>query len=84
MELMQGVDNKEQMQQLKKKIKHYAIVDFTKEVSELALKLIENYKLSHNLQIPDAIIAATSVIYKIPLYTYNTKDFKYIPNITII
>jgi predicted nucleic acid-binding protein len=84
MELIQGVDNKEQLQQLKKKIKHYAIVDFTKEVSELSLQLMANYKLSHNLQIPDAIIAATSVIYKIPLFTYNLKDFKYIPKIELV
>ena len=84
MELIQGVDNKEQLQQLKKKIKHYAIVDFTKEVSELSLQLMANYKLSHNLQIPDAIIAATSVIYKIPLFTYNLKDFKYIPEIELV
>ena len=84
MELIQGVDNKEQLQQLKKKIKHYAIVDFTKEVSELSLQLMANYKLSHNLQIPDAIIAATSLIYKIPLFTYNLKDFKDIPRIELV
>jgi len=84
MELIQGVDNKEQLKQLKKKIKHYAMIDFTKEVSELSLQLIENYKLSQNLQIPDAIIAATSVIYNIPLFTYNKKDFKYISGIQLI
>ena len=83
MELIEGVDNKEQLQQLKKKIKHYTIVDFSKEVSELALQLVESYKLSHNIQIPDAIIAATAVINKIPLFTYNTKDFKYIPKIEL-
>jgi len=84
MELIEGVDNKEQLQKLKKKIKHYAIVDFTKEVSTLSLQLVENYKLSHNIQIPDAIIAAKAVIYKIKLFTYNTKDFKYIPNIELL
>jgi predicted nucleic acid-binding protein len=84
MELIQGVDNKEQLQKFKKKIKHYTIVNFTKEVSELSLQLIMDYKLSHNLQIPDAIIAATSVIYGIPLFTYNLKDFKYIPEIQIM
>jgi predicted nucleic acid-binding protein len=84
MELIEGVDNKEQLQQLKKKIKHYAIVDFSKEVSLLALQLVENYKLSQNIQIPDAIIAATAVVNKIPLFTYNTKDFKYIPEIELI
>jgi hypothetical protein len=84
MELIEGIDNKEQLQRLKKKIKHYAIVDFSREVSSLALHLVEDYKLSQNIQIPDAIIAATAVINKIPLFTYNTKDFKYIPNIVLI
>jgi predicted nucleic acid-binding protein len=84
MELIEGVDNKEQLQQLKKKIKHYAIVDFSNEVSSLALQLVENYKLSQNIKIPDAIIAATKVVNNIPLFTYNTKDFNYIPKIELI
>jgi hypothetical protein len=37
--------------------------------------------LSHHLQIPDAIIGATAVIHQIPFYTYNTKDFDFIPGI---
>jgi predicted nucleic acid-binding protein len=84
MELIQGVDNKEQLQQLKKKMKHYAIVDFTKEVSELSLQLVVDFKLSHSLQIPDAIIAATALVHKIPLFTYNVKDFKYIPMLELV
>jgi hypothetical protein len=84
MELIMGVDNKEQLQQLKKKIRHYTMVDFSESVSVLALQLVENYKLSHNIQIPDAIIAATAVINKMPLFTYNTKDFRYIPKIELL
>jgi len=84
MELIQGVDNKEQLQRLKKMIRHYTVVDFTKEVSELSVQYVENYKLSNNLQIPDAIIAATSVFYNIPLFTYNIKDFHFIPEIELI
>ncbi|NOX46402.1 MAG: type II toxin-antitoxin system VapC family toxin [Chlorobi bacterium] len=49
MELIEGVDNKQQLQQLKKKIKNYYIIDFTKEVSGLSLELVEKYKLSHEL-----------------------------------
>jgi len=84
MELIEGIDNKEQLLQLKKKIKHYAIIDFSTEVSALALHLVESYRLSQNIQIPDAIIAATAIVNKIPLFTYNTKDFKYIPKIELI
>jgi len=42
-----------------------------------------NFRLSHNLQIPDAIIAASAVTFKLPLFTYNLKDFKFIPNIRL-
>jgi len=84
MELIQGVDNKEQLQKLKRKIKNYTLIDFTKEVSELSLQFVENYKLSHNIQIPDAIIAATSIFFKIPLFTYNIKDFQFIPEIDLV
>ena len=41
------------------------------------------HALSHGLQIPDAIIAATSIVYQIPLYTYNLKDFNFIPELAL-
>jgi predicted nucleic acid-binding protein len=83
MELIEGVDNKQQLQQLKKKIKNYYIIDFTKEVSGLSIELVEKYKLSHELQIPDAIIGATAITHKIRLFTYNVKDFHFMPDINL-
>lgn len=41
------------------------------------------FKLNHGLQIPDEIIGATAIVYNIPLYTYNIKDFSFMPNIDI-
>jgi len=52
-------------------------------VSEKAIELIETYHLSHGLKIPDAIIGATAVIYQIPIYTYNVKDFEFLPGIIL-
>jgi len=42
-----------------------------------------DYSLSHKLSIPDAIIAATALHYDIELYTYNTKDFRFIEGIKL-
>jgi predicted nucleic acid-binding protein len=84
MELIAGVDNKTQLNHLKKKIKNYYIINFNDEISELSLKLIENYSLSENLQIPDAIIGATAITLDLPLFTYNKKDFRFMPNIKIL
>jgi predicted nucleic acid-binding protein len=37
----------------------------------------------HGLLIPDAIIAATAISFNLKLFTYNTKDFIFIPGIRL-
>ena len=69
---------------MKRKLKYYDVIEIDTQTSSLATKLIEQYKLSHNLQIPDAIIGATAVIHQLPFYTYNTKDFDFIPGIDLL
>ena len=83
MELYQGMGNKSELVQMKKKLRYYDIVHVDSPISKMAIELIENYNLSHGLQIPDAIIGATAIIYSLPLYTYNIKDFNFMPNINI-
>jgi predicted nucleic acid-binding protein len=75
MELLQGMGNKKELSHMKKKIRFYDIVQIDEAISKKAIELIETYKLSHGLQIPDAIIGATAIVYQIPLYTYNLRDF---------
>lgn len=83
MELYQGMGNKTELAQMKKKIAYYDVIQIDAAISERAIQLIEKYKLSHGLEIPDAIIAATSVEYEIPLFTYNVKDFDFIPKLVL-
>jgi predicted nucleic acid-binding protein len=83
MELMQGAENKQELFLLKKKLKNYNIIHFDQKASQISLELIEKYKLSNNLLIPDAIIAATALAYNLVLFTYNVKDFNFIPGLKI-
>lgn len=83
MELLQGMGNKQELAQMKKKIKYYDVVQIDKAISQKAIEFIESYKLSHGLLIPDAIIGATAIVYQIPLYTYNVKDFDFLPEIIL-
>lgn len=83
MELFRGMQNKKELSEMNKKLIHYNILHFNEEVSILAIELIHKFKLSNNLSIPDAIIAAMSVVYNIPLFTYNIKDFNFIPNLIL-
>ncbi len=84
MELYQGMSNKTELAQMKRKLRYYDFIDIDAATSQLATSLIEKFRLSHHLQIPDAIIGATAVIHQIPFYTYNTKDFDFIPGIQLI
>jgi predicted nucleic acid-binding protein len=83
MELYIGMSNKIELQQMKKKIKHFNIVHLNELASQKSIELIADYRLSHGLMIPDALIGAMAVTYDLELYTYNTKDFDFIPNIKL-
>ena len=83
MELYQGMGNKAELAHMKKKLRFYDIAHVDSSISKMAIELIESFNLSHSLQIPDAIIGATAIVYDIPLYTYNIKDFNFMPNINI-
>jgi predicted nucleic acid-binding protein len=49
----------------------------------MAVALVEQYCLSHKLDLEDALIAATAIVNDIKLYTLNTKDFIFIPSIQL-
>jgi len=83
MELLIGSRNNVEKERIKKKISYYHIVHLNEDISELAITLVDNYYLSHHLLLPDALIAATAIVTGFQLFTYNTKDFKYIPNIKL-
>lgn len=83
MELYRGMLNKKEMAEMEKKISRYNVLHFNEDVSKLSIELVNKFKLSHNLQIPDAIIGAMSIVYKLDLFTYNKKDFKFIPEIKL-
>jgi len=83
MELYQGMGNKQELAIMRKKLAFYDVVQIDRRISEKAIELIAEFKLSHGLQIPDALIASTAVSYDLPLFTYNLKDFSFIPAINI-
>jgi predicted nucleic acid-binding protein len=83
MELYQGMGNKKELNQMKKRLKHYSVLQIDKTTSEIAVSLIDSYHLSHGLKIPDALIAASALISGLELYTYNLKDFSFITSIKL-
>jgi predicted nucleic acid-binding protein len=83
MELIIGAFNKREIINIQKAFKKIDIVYIDKDISKKAEDLIIKYSKSHNLQIDDALIAATSIKMDVELITYNISDFKFIPDLKL-
>jgi len=77
------MQNKKELAEMQAKISRYNVLHYNEEVSKLAIELLRKFKLSDDLQIPDAIIGAMCIFYDVELFTYNKKDFRFMPGIKL-
>ena len=82
-ELIQGMKNKNEFKLFQKQILKWKtkIIQLDQEISSRAMFYIQEYFLSHSMQLADALIAATVVQNSEILLTANEKHYKFIPNI---
>lgn len=80
-ELYYGALDKAELRQITKHLENVQIYSFDTTISAQFVQLMEAHSLSHKLSIPDALIAATSLVYNVELYTLNTRDFRFIPGL---
>ncbi|MCK9271403.1 MAG: type II toxin-antitoxin system VapC family toxin [Bacteroidales bacterium] len=83
MELLLGASNKTEIVLIDKFVKRFGLLFLNDKISEKAIKLILSYRLSHGLAIADSLIAATSIITQLELFTYNSKDFRFIKGLQL-
>jgi predicted nucleic acid-binding protein len=83
MELMLGATNKTDMARITKKLGRFNIALINDDITLQAFDLLQTYRLSHGLSLADSIIAATALIADLELFTYNTKDFKFIAQLKL-
>lgn len=84
-EIIQGVRNKKELNVFKKAlgILNAHIIQIDELVSTKAMFYIEQYTLSHSMELADALIGASAVIKQLPLLTGNEKHYKHLPEIKI-
>ena len=82
-ELFFGAIDKVDLQKITKCIEHFPVLSIQQKISQMAVDLVKRYCLSHKLNLPDALIAATAIYFDIELYTLNVKDFRFIPGIKL-
>jgi predicted nucleic acid-binding protein len=78
MELMIGCRNKVELQELGKFLQYFQVLKLTEPITDRAIDLLEQYRLSHGLLIADALIAATAVEYGVAFITKNQRDYRFI------
>jgi predicted nucleic acid-binding protein len=83
MELYKGSLNKAEFEKIKKTLKGLLMIDLNENISKVALQLSEQYALSHNMAVPDTLIAATALVFDLELITHNIKDFQFIPTLKV-
>ncbi|PID41840.1 MAG: VapC toxin family PIN domain ribonuclease [Gammaproteobacteria bacterium] len=86
MELVQGMRSKKELDQLRKALKIWntKILHISEEISTKAMFYVEEYFLSHSLQLADALIGATAISYSSPILTGNDKHYKTLKKLEII
>lgn len=83
MEIYVGAINKIEIRKFEKFFDDFRITLINEDISQIAIELIKTYSKSHGLAIPDAFIAATCLENSIELFTFNSKDFKFIDDLKL-
>ncbi len=86
MELVQGMRNKDELRTLQQTLKQWNIktIYVNEEISAKALFFVEEYFLSHSMQLADALIGATATMYGMTLITANDKHYKIIKELEMV
>ena len=85
MELLQGMRNKQELKLFQKMIKSWGIkvVFIDEEISAKALFYMEEYFLSHSMELADSLIGATCTRHGLTLVTANDKHYRVLKDLDI-
>ena len=80
MELVQGLRNKTEQVALRRFLDAYDFKRYSvnEAISQRALFLMEEWRLSHHMLMADALIAATAMEHGLPLLSGNAKHYRFL------
>jgi predicted nucleic acid-binding protein len=84
-ELVQGMRNKKELNNLRKALHGWntQILYISEAISVKAMFYIEQHFLSHSIQLADALIGATAIVYGFPILTANDRHYRVMKDIQI-
>ena len=83
MELFIGCRNKTELLEVEKFLQRFQILPLNETISAVAVDLLRQYRLSHGLLIPDALIAATALVFGVPFISKNQRDYRFIAGLNL-
>ncbi|MDQ6967793.1 MAG: type II toxin-antitoxin system VapC family toxin [Mariprofundaceae bacterium] len=80
MELVQGLRNKQEQVALHRFIEQlgFQVITVSEVISQRALFLMEEWRLSHQMLMADALIAATAIEHGLSLLSGNEKHYRFL------
>lgn len=84
MELMVGCRNKAELRIVEQFLTRFRLIKLDEIITDTAIDLLQHYRLSHGLLIPDALIAATALSHKAALASKNQKDYRFIDGLNFL
>ncbi|MCK9621968.1 MAG: type II toxin-antitoxin system VapC family toxin [Methylobacter sp.] len=84
-ELVQGMRNKQELVALRRALRLWnaKMLYISEDISAKAMFYVEQYYLSHSMQLADALIGATAVANGLDLLTGNAKHYRVLKDISI-
>jgi hypothetical protein len=85
-EIVQGMRNKQELNKFIKQLAKWNvnIIQLSNDISTRAMIYVEEFFLSHSMELADSLIAATCINNSEALLTANDKHYKHIPNIQLV
>jgi predicted nucleic acid-binding protein len=84
MGLMVGCQSKTELPAVDRFPTRLNIIKLDDTITETAINLLRQYRLSHGLLIADALIAATALSIAEPLVTKNQRDYRFISGLSLL
>ncbi len=84
MELLVGCRNRTEQRQLERFLRPFPILPLNEVIADQAVDLLRQYRLSHGLLMPDALIAATARVNDTPLAMMNQRDYRFIAGVQLL
>lgn len=84
MELFVGCRNKAELNEVEKFLRRFRLLKLSEPISDTAVDLLQQYRLSHSLLIADALIAATAIVFDAPLISKNQRDYRFIAGLNLL